>query len=56
MCSEADYKDCHRYHLITRSLLKEGIEVHHILHSGGLVLTNLTAFRSELRQLVLPFE
>jgi uncharacterized protein (DUF488 family) len=56
MCSEADYKDCHRYKLITRSLVKEGIEVHHILHSGGLDLTNLNDSRSELRQLGLPFE
>ena len=28
MCSEADYKNCHRYNLITRSLVKEGIGVH----------------------------
>ena len=54
MCSEADYKDCHRYKLITRSLVKEGIEVHHILHSGGLDPTNLNDFRSELHQFVLP--
>ena len=56
MCSEAGYKDCHRYKLITRSLVNEGVEVHHILHSGGLDLTGLNDFRSELRQLGLPFE
>jgi uncharacterized protein (DUF488 family) len=56
MCSEADYKNCHRYNLITRSLAKEGIEVHHILHSGGLDPTDLNDFGSELRQLGLPFE
>ena len=56
MCSEADYKNCHRYNLITRSLVKEGIEVHHILHAGGLDPTDLNDFRSELRQLGLPFE
>jgi uncharacterized protein (DUF488 family) len=56
MCSEADYRHCHRYNLITRSLAKEGIEVHHILHSGGLDPTDLNDFGSELRQLGLPFE
>jgi uncharacterized protein (DUF488 family) len=56
MCSEADYKNCHRYKLITRSLVKEGVEVHHILHSGGLAPTDLNDFHSELRQLGLPFE
>ena len=56
MCSEGDYKNCHRYNLITRSLVKEGIEVHHILHSGGLEPTDLNDFRSELGQLGLPFE
>jgi uncharacterized protein (DUF488 family) len=56
MCSEADYRHCHRYNLITRSLVKEGVEVQHILHSGGLDPTELNDFRSELRQLALPFE
>lgn len=56
MCSEAGYKACHRYNLITRSLVKEWIEVHHILHSGDLEPTDLHDFRSELRQLGLPFE
>jgi uncharacterized protein (DUF488 family) len=56
MCSEAGYKNCHRYHLITRSLVEEGIEVHHILHSGGLDATNLNDLRSEVRQITLPFE
>jgi uncharacterized protein (DUF488 family) len=56
MCSEASYKDCHRYKLITRSLANEGIEVHHILHSGGLHPTDLNDFRSQLRQLSLPLE
>ncbi len=39
MCSEADYRKCHRYWLITRSLAREGIDVQHILHSGELVQT-----------------
>jgi uncharacterized protein (DUF488 family) len=56
MCSEAGYKDCHRYKLITRSLVNDGVEVQHILHSGGLDPTDLNDFRSELRQLGLPFE
>lgn len=37
MCSEADYHHCHRYHLITRTLVRRGIEVTHILHSGEAV-------------------
>lgn len=37
MCAEADYKHCHRYWLITRTLVKRGIEVQHILHSGETV-------------------
>ena len=36
MCSEADYRHCHRYWLITRSLMREGVEVSHILQSGEL--------------------
>src|SRR5262245_29784235 len=56
MCSEENYKNCHRYHLITYSLVHDGVEVQHILHSGGLDPTNLHDFRSELRQLGLPFE
>lgn len=34
MCSEADYHHCHRYNLITRTLVRRGIAVTHILHSG----------------------
>ena len=56
MCSEKDYKYCHRYNLISSSLVREWIEVHHILHSGGLDPTDLNDFRSELHQLGLPFE
>jgi uncharacterized protein (DUF488 family) len=56
MCSEADYKDCHRYKLITRSLVNEGVEVQHILHSGELVHSRVDEFRSQPRQLGLPFE
>jgi uncharacterized protein (DUF488 family) len=56
MCSEAGHKDCHRYKLITRSLVNDGVEVQHILHSGGLDPTDLNDFRSELRQLDLPLE
>jgi uncharacterized protein (DUF488 family) len=55
MCSEADYTKCHRYHLITRTLVHDGVEVQHILHSGDLVPTDLNHFRSEPCQLGLPF-
>ena len=53
MCSEADYRKCHRYWLITRSLVNEGVEVHHILHSGDLVQTRPDAFAPAPRQLGL---
>jgi uncharacterized protein (DUF488 family) len=44
MCSEADFKKCHRYWLITRTLVKRDIEVNHILHSGELVASNSAEF------------
>lgn len=40
MCSEADFKNCHRYWLITRTLIERGIEVCHILHSGEVIDSN----------------
>jgi uncharacterized protein (DUF488 family) len=55
MCSEADYKACHRYKLITRSLVNEGVEVQHILHSGEPVHSRAGEFRSEPRQLGFSF-
>jgi uncharacterized protein (DUF488 family) len=56
MCREADYQNCHRYKLITRSLVRDGLEVCHILHSGTLDQTRLAEFRPESRQLGLSFE
>jgi uncharacterized protein (DUF488 family) len=53
MCSEADYHKCHRYWLIARSLVNEGIEVHHILHSGDLIQTCPDEFSPAARQLGL---
>jgi uncharacterized protein (DUF488 family) len=44
MCAEADYKSCHRYWLITRTLLERGIEVQHILHSGDVVVSHASEF------------
>lgn len=44
MCSEADYRKCHRYWLITHSLVNEAVEVHHILYSGALVRTHADEF------------
>ena len=55
MCSEADYTKCHRYNLITRTLVHDGIEVQHILRSGDLAPTDLNHFRSDPCQLGLPF-
>ena len=36
MCAEADYHHCHRYWLITRTLVERGISVNHILPTGEL--------------------
>ncbi len=44
MCAEADYKSCHRYWLITRTLIERGIEVRHILHSGDSVVSDASDF------------
>jgi uncharacterized protein (DUF488 family) len=44
MCAEADYKGCHRYWLITRTLVERGIEVRHILHSGDAVVSEASEF------------
>src|SRR5262245_2682672 len=47
MCAEADYKKCHRYWLITRTLLSRGIEVRHILHSGEVVYSEVSEFERD---------
>jgi uncharacterized protein (DUF488 family) len=44
MCAEADYKSCHRYWLITRTLTQRGIEVRHILHSGDAAVSEASEF------------
>lgn len=36
MCSESDYKECHRYKLIARTLTLDGVTVRHILKDGSL--------------------
>lgn len=53
MCAEADYRKCHRYWLITRSLAAQGVEVQHLLHSGELVFTAPDAFTPAASQLHL---
>jgi uncharacterized protein (DUF488 family) len=53
MCSEADYRKCHRYWLITRSLVNAAVEVQHILHSGDLIQTRADEFSPAPRQLDL---
>jgi uncharacterized protein (DUF488 family) len=53
MCAEGDFRKCHRYWLITRSLVDEGVEVHHILHSGEVVGTSADEFVSTPDQLPL---
>jgi uncharacterized protein (DUF488 family) len=47
MCAEADYKHCHRYWLITRTLAGRGIEVQHILHTGEIVSSTAAEFESQ---------
>jgi uncharacterized protein (DUF488 family) len=37
MCSEADPFDCHRFSMISYQLVKEGLQVKHILPDGNLV-------------------
>jgi uncharacterized protein (DUF488 family) len=37
MCAEADFRHCHRYWLISRSLLSDGVKVCHITHASTLV-------------------
>jgi uncharacterized protein (DUF488 family) len=36
MCSESDFRKCHRYHLISKTLVLQGIEVKHIQSDGSL--------------------
>jgi uncharacterized protein (DUF488 family) len=47
LCSEADYRNCHRYKLITRTLVGRGVEVSHITHSGELVASNRSEFEPD---------
>ena len=36
MCSEGDYRQCHRHNLIGRTLQNDGLTLHHILSDGSL--------------------
>jgi uncharacterized protein (DUF488 family) len=47
MCAEADYHKCHRYWLITRTLLERSVHVKHILHSGKLAASDVSEFVPE---------
>jgi uncharacterized protein (DUF488 family) len=60
MCSESDPHDCHRHHLIARSLLDPSVRVsesvtavHHILSDGGTEVVNAEVFTDLPRQLSL---
>ena len=44
VCSEADYHHCHRYNLITRTLVRRGIAVTHILPAGETIDSVATEF------------
>ncbi len=47
LCSEADYKHCHRYWLITRTLVARGIAVEHILPTGETAASTAAEFVPE---------
>jgi uncharacterized protein (DUF488 family) len=47
MCSEADYHNCHRYKLITRTLVRRQIPVEHIMHSGDVIASRPEEFEPE---------
>ena len=36
MCSESDYRQCHRYKLVAHSLTLDGVKVRHIARDGSL--------------------
>jgi uncharacterized protein (DUF488 family) len=47
MCSEADFKKCHRYNLITRTLVRRDIAVLHILHTGETTASHKSEFEPQ---------
>jgi uncharacterized protein (DUF488 family) len=60
MCSEGDPHDCHRHHLITRSLvdpklkfIDEIVGVQHILRDGNIEIVDESAFDEPSEQLKL---
>jgi hypothetical protein len=60
MCSEGDPHDCHRHHLITRSLIdpkvriiNSTINVHHILKDGNIEIVDESLFDEPPEQLKL---
>ena len=60
MCSESEPHDCHRHHLIARSLLDPSVQVadqittvHHILKDGSTEVVTAETFTDQPRQLSL---
>ena len=53
MCSEEDPMGCHRHHLITQTLLKQGITVWHIRSDGRVEEAKLLPEKIESQQLSL---
>ena len=53
MCSEEDPMACHRHHLITQTLLKQGITVWHIRSDGRVEEAKLLPEKIESQQLSL---
>jgi hypothetical protein len=58
MCSEENPDQCHRSHLITRTLLKMSIHVQHIRQDGSIIAAELPSKQSEewSQQLELMFD
>ena len=44
MCSEGDYRQCHRHNLIGRTLQNDGLTLHHILPDGSLAASGPEAW------------
>ena len=44
MCSEGDYRQCHRHNLIGRTLQNDGLTLHHILADGSLAASGPEAW------------
>lgn len=51
MCAEADFRKCHRYWLITRTLVSRNFRVDHILQTGEIIISDQSDFDSQQLEL-----